>query len=118
MKRLIALGIGVFGLRALIRRRRSRTAHADELREKLAANRAAEPAPPVVPSEPEPEPEPAAPAVMAEKPKPKPKPAAPPRAKKPKPEPDAEPAPPETDSVDERRAEVHARARQKIDELS
>jgi len=114
VKRLIALGIGVFGLRALIRRRRSRTAHADELREKLAANRAAEPPPSVVP--PEPEPEPAASAVVAEKPKPKP--AAPPSAKKPKPESDAEPAPPETDSVDERRAEVHARARQKIDELS
>ena len=89
MKRLIALGIGVFGLRALIRRRRSRTAHADELREKLAAHRTA------VESAPEPEPE-------SEAPKPE---AAPPDA-----------APP--DDVEARRADVHARARRKIDELS
>ena len=100
MKRLIALGLGAFGLRALLRRRRSRSTQADELREKLAATRAAEPATPVVAvEEPAPEPEPA--------------PAASTQAADPEPAP-----PPEPDSVDERRAEVHARARQKIDELS
>ena len=100
MKRLIALGLGAFGLRALLRRRRSRSTQADELREKLAATRAAESATPAV-------------AVEVEVPAPEPEPAAPAQAADPEPV-----APPEPDSVDERRAEVHARARQKIDELS
>ena len=78
MKRLLALAVGLFGLRALLRRR----AHpapdgpspADDLRQKLAESRAAEEA-------------------QAEE--------------------AAEPA----TSVDDRRADVHARARQTIDEL-
>ena len=89
MKRLLALVVGAFGLRALIRRSRGGAAPVEELREKLAAHRTA------VESAPEPEPE-------SEAPKPE---AAPPDA-----------APP--DDVEARRADVHARARRKIDELS
>ena len=78
MKRLVALAVGAFGVRALLRRRAHGGEPADELRAKLAANR---------PTEPEPEPEATAP---------------------------DEPL----DGVDARRADVHARARQAIDELS
>ena len=81
MKRLVALAVGAFGVRALLRRRAHGVEPADELRARLAANRPGE--------SPEPEPEPEATA------------------------PD-EPL----DGVDERRADVHARARQAIDELS
>ena len=79
MKRLVALAVGAFGVRALLRRRAQGAEPAEELRAKLAANRTAE--------EPEPEPEATAP---------------------------DEPL----DGVDARRADVHARARQAIDELS
>jgi hypothetical protein len=77
VKRLVALAVGAFGVRALLRRRAQGAEPADELRAKLAANRTAE----------EPEPEATAP---------------------------DEPL----DGVDARRADVHARARQAIDELS
>ena len=80
MKRLVALAVGAFGVRALLRRRAHGAEPADELRAKLAANRTAE-----EPAEPEP----------------------------------AATAPDEPlDGVDARRADVHARARQAIDELS
>ena len=79
MKRLVALAVGAFGVRALLRRRSHGAEPADELRAKLAANRTTE--------EPEPEQEATAP---------------------------DEPL----DGVDTRRADVHARARQAIDELS
>jgi flagellar biosynthesis/type III secretory pathway M-ring protein FliF/YscJ len=99
VKRLLALIVGAFGLRAFLRHRRQRNEPADELREKLAAQRSttAEPAP-------APPPEPVAePAAAAE----------------PEPEPETQPAAePSGDDVDARRADVHARARQKIDELS
>jgi len=81
VKRLVALAVGAFGVRALLRRRAHGVEPADELRARLAANRPGE--------SPEPEPEPEATA------------------------PD-EPL----DGVDARRADVHARARQAIDELS
>jgi hypothetical protein len=78
VKRLLALAVGLFGLRALLRRRSHPAAEgpspADDLRQKLAETRAAEDA-------------------QAEE--------------------AAEPA----TSVDDRRADVHARARQTIDEL-
>jgi hypothetical protein len=77
VKRLVALAVGAFGVRALLRRRAQGAEPADELRAKLAANRTVE----------EPEPEATAP---------------------------DEPL----DGVDARRADVHARARQAIDELS
>jgi hypothetical protein len=83
VKRLLAFGLGAFGVRALLRHRRSVSAPADELREKLAAQRSAvDESPPVAPDEPE---------ATAE---------------------------PEAGGVDARRADVHARARQQIDELS
>jgi hypothetical protein len=89
VKRLLAVVLGAFGLRALVRRHRREAAPAEELREKLAAQRTAEPAAAAAP-----EPEPA-------------------------PGPDAEPGPAAPqDDVETRRADVHARARQKIDELS
>ena len=78
MKRLVALAVGAFGVRALLRRRARGAEPADELRARLAANRTAE--------EPE-EPEATAP---------------------------DEPL----DGIDALRADVHARARQTIDELS
>jgi hypothetical protein len=81
VKRLVALAVGAFGVRALLRRRAHGAEPADELRAKLAANRTT--------PEPEPEPEPAA--TAADEP---------------------------LDGVDARRADVHARARQAIDELS
>jgi hypothetical protein len=91
VERLLALGLGAFGVRALLRRRRaSGSVQADELREKLAARRSdAEPAPAPPP--------------------------APPAAQGPEPEPERVPEP---DGVEARRAEVHARARRRIDELS
>ena len=78
MKRLVALAVGAFGVRALLRRRAQGAEPAEELRAKLAANRTA--------GEPD-EPEATAP---------------------------DEPL----DGVDARRADVHARAREAIDELS
>lgn len=93
MKRLIALAVGLFGLRAYLRRRRRASEPADELREKLAEQRAtAVQEPPAAVEEPV--------AVADEAPE--------------APEQPDEPA----GDVDARRAEVHARARQKIDELS
>jgi hypothetical protein len=89
VKRLLAFVVGAFGVRALLRRRRGAPPPADALREKLADRRAVEP-----------EPAPAAP--QAEEPIPAP----------------GRDAAPEPDSVDERRADVHARARRQIDELS
>jgi hypothetical protein len=86
VKRLVALAVGAFGVRALLRRRAHGAEPADELRAKLAANRTT--------PEPEPEPEPAA--TAADEPL------------------DGVPE----DPVDARRADVHARARQAIDELS
>ena len=84
MKRLLAFVVGAFGVRAILRRRRSGSPPVDVLREKLAAHRAQSPA-----AEPDIAPEPA----------------------EPEPEPEAE-------GVDARRADVHARARRQIDELS
>jgi hypothetical protein len=78
VKRLVALAVGAFGLRALLRRRSHGSGPVDELRAKLAATR-------------EPEPEPEAEATAPDEP---------------------------LDGVDARRADVHARARQTIDELS
>jgi hypothetical protein len=77
VKRLVALAVGAFGVRALLRRHSHGPAPADELRAKLAATKTTV----------EPEPEATAP---------------------------DEPL----DGVDTRRADVHARARQAIDELS
>jgi hypothetical protein len=86
VKRLVALAVGAFGVRALLRRRAHGVEPADELRARLAANRPAE-AP-----EPGPQPEATAPDEPLD-------------------------GVPE-DPVDARRADVHARARQAIDELS
>ena len=88
MKRLLAFVVGAFGVRAILRRRRGDSPPADALREKLAAHRAQAPA-----AEPDVAPEPA----EAE------------------PESEHEPG---ADGVDVRRADVHARARRQIDELS
>lgn len=99
MKRLIALAVGAFGLRAYLRRRHRASEPADALREKLATQRAtAAQAPPATVEEPAAPADP--PAVADEAPS--------------APEQSADPA----GDVDARRAEVHARARQKIDELS
>jgi hypothetical protein len=92
MKRLLALVAGGLGLRALLRRR-SRPARspspADDLRAKLAQTKVAEPAPaPVAEAAPQPEPEP-----------------------------EPEPAPAQPETVEDRRAGVHAKARQAIDDL-
>jgi hypothetical protein len=90
MKRLLALVAGGLGLRALLRRR-SRPAlspsPAEDLRAKLAQTKVAEPAPAATP-----EPEPA-------------------------PEPEPEPAAPQPETVEDRRADVHEKARQAIDDL-
>jgi hypothetical protein len=95
MKRLLALVAGGLGLRALLRRR-SRPAlspsPAEDLRAKLAQTKVAEPAPAAAP---EPEPEPA-----------------------PEPEPEPEPAAAQPETVEDRRADVHEKARQAIDDLS
>lgn len=78
MKRLVALAVGAFGVRALLRRRARGTEPADELRQKLASTRTTEaPVPPEATAPDEP-----------------------------------------LDGVDARRADVHARARRTIDELS
>jgi hypothetical protein len=95
VKRLLALVVGAFGLRAYLRRRRRAAEPADELREKLAAQRSVAPEASPAPVE---EPEPVPPPAPAEQPVPAQKPA--------------------TGDVEARRADVHARARQKIDELS
>jgi len=109
MKRWIAAAVGLFGLVAYVRRRRSRSAPpevepADELRAKLAQQREE---PPPAASEPEPaapfEPEPAA--------APEPESAAP---SEPEPAPEPEPVP---DAVAEKRRDVHDRARAVLDEL-
>jgi len=78
VKRLVALAVGAFGVRTLLRRRARAAEPADELRQKLAVTR--------IPDQPE-QPEATAP---------------------------DEPL----DGVDARRADVHARARDAIDELS
>jgi hypothetical protein len=78
VKRLVALAVGAFGVRALLRRRAQGAEPVDELRARLAANRT-----PEVPEEPE--------ATAPDEP---------------------------LDGIDARRADVHARARQAIDELS
>jgi hypothetical protein len=92
MKRLLALVAGGLGLRALLRRR-SRPAlspsPAEDLRAKLAQTKVAEPAPAATP-----EPEPA-----------------------PEPEPEPEPAAAQPETVEDRRADVHEKARQAIDDL-
>jgi hypothetical protein len=112
VKRLIALAVGLFGLRAYLKRRRRTVEPADELRERLAAQRttAAETSAAETSSAPVEEP----PAPVEE---PEPEPADEPPAPVEEPEPVAEAQEPGSD-VDARRAEVHARARQKIDELS
>jgi hypothetical protein len=79
VKRLVALAVGAFGVRALLRRRAQGAEPADELRARLAANRT-----------PEGQPE----------------------------EPEATAPDEPLDGIDARRADVHARARQTIDELS
>lgn len=93
MKRLLAFGLGAFGLRALLRRRSRARAPVDELREKLAAHRSVADESASVPA-----PEPVEPAVETPPPD----------------EPDTE----VVDDLDARRADVHARARRRIDELS
>jgi hypothetical protein len=99
VKRLLAVLLGGLGLRALFRRRPAALGGPDpahELRAKLAEARAPEAvAEPVSVAEPEPvaKPEPVA---------------------EPEPEPEPEPQP---QAVDERRADVHERARQAIDDL-
>lgn len=100
MKRLIALAVGLFGLRAYFRRRRRSAEPADELRAKLAEQRTpeAEAPPAPAPEAAEPEVESGPPQVGADEPDP------------------ADEAP--ASDVDSRRAEVHARARRKIDDLS
>jgi hypothetical protein len=101
VKRLIALAVGLFGLRAYLRRRRRRAEPADELRERLAAQRtAAAEAPPEPAETAEPDVEAAPPPVVTDEPAP------------------ADVPPAAAGDVDARRAEVHARARQKIDDLS
>jgi predicted Zn-dependent protease len=95
MKRLLALVAGGLGLRALLRRRsrpglstsQLSPSPAEDLRAKLAQTKVAEP---------EPAPAPAA-------------------APEPAPEPELVPVQPET--VEDRRADVHAKARQAIDDL-
>jgi hypothetical protein len=89
VKRLLAFVVGAFGVRAILRRRRGGPPQADALREKLAAQRSQAPV-----AEPEVAPEPVA---------------------EPEPEPRGDA---DAESVDARRAEVHARARRQIDDLS
>jgi len=89
MKRLLALVAGGLGLRALLRRR-SRPALSPSPAEDLRAK-------------------------LAEAKGAEPAPAEPTAAPEPDPEPEPEPAQPE--SVEDRRADVHAKARQAIDDL-
>ena len=99
MKRLILLAVGIFGLRMLLQRRRTQAAldsapSADDLRAKLDESRATEPPATVEP-------------VAVEEP--------------PAPEPAAEETKPEAPAKKKpaaRRKEVHARAREAMDELS
>jgi len=98
VKRLLGLVVGGLGLGALLRRRRSAPVDspADDLRERLAAARTAEP--PAAPVPPPAEAEPAAaPPVEAVAP--------------------AADEAPEVSEPADRRAEVHQRARRAIDEL-
>jgi hypothetical protein len=92
MKRLLALVAGGLGLRALLKRR-SRPAlspsPAEDLRAKLARTKA---------QEPEAQPEPA-------------------REPQPEPQPEPEPEPAQPASVEDRRADVHSKARRAIDDL-
>jgi hypothetical protein len=91
VKRLLALLAGGLGLRAILKRR-ARTAPTSSPAAELKARLAATKEPDVEPKEPDVEPK----------------------------EPEVEPAPvlaPEPEGVDERRADVHARARHAIDEL-
>jgi hypothetical protein len=92
VKRLLALVAGGLGLRALLRRRSrpGSSPSAEDLRAKLAQTKSQEA--PAKASEPEPAPAPES-----------------------EPEPEPEPAQPET--VEDRRADVHAKARQAIDDL-
>jgi len=107
VKRLIALAVGLFGLRAYLKRRRRTVEPADELRDRLAAQRTATAETSSVPVEEPPTP--------VEEPEPADEPPAPAE----EPEPVAEADEPRSGAdVDARRAEVHARARKKIDELS
>ena len=90
MKRLLALVAGGLGLRALLRRRSRPVlspSPAEDLRAKLAQTKVAEPAPVAAP-----EPEPV-------------------------PEPESEPAAAQPETVEDRRADVHEKARQAIDDL-
>jgi predicted Zn-dependent protease len=101
MKRLLALVAGGLGLRALLRRR-YRSAFspspAEDLRAKLARTKAQEPeAQPGPEQEPQREPEPELQPASDQEPEP-------------------EPAQPET--VENRRADVHSKARRAIDDLS
>jgi predicted Zn-dependent protease len=100
MKRLLALVAGGLGLRALLRRRsrpglstsQLSPSPAEDLRAKLAQTKVAEPEPaPAAASEPQPAPEP---------------------------EPEPEPAAAQPETVEDRRADVHEKARQAIDDLS
>jgi hypothetical protein len=89
VKRLLAVLVGGFGLRALLRRRRRQAelgSPAAQLRAKLDESRS-------VVAEPEVAPPPAAP------------------------EPEPDPAPAAEQDVDDRRASVHEQARRAIDEL-
>jgi hypothetical protein len=100
VKRLILLAVGIFGLRMLLQRRRTQAAldsapSADDLRAKLDESRATEATATVEP-------------IAVEEPPPAPEPV----AEEPKPEPAAKKKPAA------RRKEVHARAREAMDELS
>jgi len=105
VKRLLALLAGGLGLRAFLRRRREPalgSSPAAGLRAKLDEARAVAPGPE---PEPQPEPEPEAQPVVDAAPSD--------AAPLPEPEPDARPGGDE----DARRADVHARARQAIEDL-
>jgi len=107
VKRLLALLAGGLGLRAFLRRRREpalASSPAAGLRAKLDEARAVAPGPEPEP-EPQPEPEPEAQPVVDAAPSD--------AAPLPEPEPDARPGGDE----DARRADVHARARQAIEDL-
>jgi len=88
MKRLLALVAGGLGLRALLRRR-SRPALSPSPAEDLRAKLAQTKS-----AEPAPDPQP-----------------------EPQPEPEPEPEPAQEETVEDRRADVHAKARQAIDDL-
>jgi hypothetical protein len=107
VKRLLALLAGGLGLRAFLRRRREPalgSSPAAGLRAKLDEARAVAPEP-----EPEPQPEPEAQPVVDAAPSD--------AAPLPEPEPDARPGGADGGDEDARRADVHARARQAIEDL-